>query len=123
MTDDAPAPAQGLTEVLARRFLTTDAARAEKVARWHARGRRTARENLADLVDPGSFVEYGRFVTAAQEGRRPLADLVVEAPADGIIGGTATIDGRRARCCRTTTSSWPARRGCGGTASPTGSSS
>lgn len=91
MTEDAPA--QGLTEVLARRFLTTDGARVEKVARWHAKGRRTARENIADLVDPGSFVEYGRFVTAAQESRRPLAELVVEAPADGIIGGTATIDG------------------------------
>jgi acetyl-CoA carboxylase carboxyltransferase component len=87
-------PAEGLTEVLARRFLTTDGARPEKVAKWHARGRRTARENIADLVDPGSFVEYGRFVTAAQEGRRPLAELVVEAPADGIIGGTATVDGR-----------------------------
>ena len=92
MTDDAPA--QGLPEVLARRFLTTDDARPEKVARWHAKGRRTARENIADLVDPGSFVEYGRFVTAAQEQRRPLAELVVEAPADGIIGGTATVDGR-----------------------------
>lgn len=86
-------PADGLTEVLARRFLTTDAARPEKVERWHARGRRTARENIADLVDAGSFVEYGRFVTAAQESRRELADLVVESPADGIIGGTATIDG------------------------------
>ncbi len=96
MTDDAPEPtlASGLTELLARRFLTTDEARGEKVARWHARGRRTARENIADLVDAGSFVEYGRFVTAAQEQRRPLAELVVEAPADGIIGGTATIDGR-----------------------------
>lgn len=92
MTDDAPAT--GLTELLARRFLTTDEARGEKVARWHARGRRTARENIADLVDAGSFVEYGRFVTAAQEQRRPLAELVVEAPADGIIGGTATVDGR-----------------------------
>ena len=86
-------PAEGLTEVLARRFLTTDAARPEKVGRWHDRGRRTARENIADLVDAGSFVEYGRFVTAAQESRRELADLVVESPADGIIGGTATIDG------------------------------
>lgn len=87
------APAEGLTEVLARRFLTTDAARPEKVAGWHARGRRTARENIADLVDAGSFVEYGRFVTPAQEQRRPLVDLVVEAPADGIIGGTATVSG------------------------------
>lgn len=86
--------AQGLEEVLARGFLTTDAARPEAVARWHGKGRRTARENVSDLVDEGSFVEYGRFVTAAQEQRRPLADLVVEAPADGLIGGTATVGGR-----------------------------
>lgn len=92
MVDQEP-PARGLDEVMARRFLTTDAARPEKVATWHARGRRTARENIADLVDPGSFVEYGRFVTAAQEQRRELADLVVDAPADGIIGGTATVLG------------------------------
>ncbi|MFE7224538.1 acyl-CoA carboxylase subunit beta [Nocardioides sp. NPDC057577] len=92
MTDDTPAT--GLTELHARRFLTTDAARAEKVARWHAKGRRTARENIADLIDPGSFVEYGRFITAAQEQRRDLADLVVETPADGIIGGTATVGGK-----------------------------
>lgn len=68
VTDDAPAT--GLAELPARRFLTTDAARADKVARWHAKGRRTARENITDLVDPGSFVEYGRFITAAQEQRR-----------------------------------------------------
>lgn len=93
MTSETP-PASGLTELLARRFLTTDEARPEKVERWHAKGRRTARENVADLVDAGSFVEYGRFVTAAQEQRREVADLVVETPADGIIGGTATVDGR-----------------------------
>lgn len=91
MTDDAPA--EGLTELLARRYLTTDAARGEKVDRWHAKGRRTARENIADLVDPGSLIEYGRFVTAAQEQRRPLADLIIQTPADGIIGGTASVDG------------------------------
>lgn len=91
MTDDVPV--QGLNEVLARRYLTGDEARADKVAKRHAQGRRTARENIADLVDDGSFIEYGRFVTPAQEQRRPLADLVVEAPADGIIGGTATVDG------------------------------
>ncbi|KAA1417091.1 biotin carboxylase [Nocardioides humilatus] len=86
--------ADGLIEVLARRFLTTDEARPEKVERWHARGRRTARENLADLVDAGSFVEYGRFLTAAQEQRRDLADLVLQTPADGIVGGTAEVDGQ-----------------------------
>lgn len=89
---DQPA-ATGLEEVLARRFLTTDAARPEKVGSWHAHGRRTARENLTDLVDEGSFVEYGRFVTPAQEQVRDLAELVTEAPADGIIGGTASIGG------------------------------
>jgi acetyl-CoA carboxylase carboxyltransferase component len=94
VTDEPQDPATGLTELLARRFLTTDAARPEKVERWHAKGRRTARENIADLVDEGSFVEYGRFVTPAQESRRPLAELVVEAPADGIVGGTATVGGR-----------------------------
>ncbi|MGH3350747.1 MAG: acyl-CoA carboxylase subunit beta [Nocardioides sp.] len=92
MTDDTPAT--GLPELRARRFLTTDAARPDKVARWHAKGRRTARENIADLVDPGSFVEYGRYITAAQEHRRDLAELVVETPADGIVGGTATIGGK-----------------------------
>ncbi len=91
---DEDPPATGLEELLARRFLTTDGARPEKVERWHARGRRTARENIADLVDPGSFVEYGRFVTAAQEQRRHLADLVVEAPADGLVAGTARVAGR-----------------------------
>src|SRR5436305_1636154 len=93
MPHDEEPPAEGLTEVLARRFLTTDAARSEKIAAWHAKGRRTARENIADLVDDGSFVEYGRFVTPAQEGRRAALDLVIEGPADGIIGGTATVDG------------------------------
>lgn len=85
--------ATGIQELYARRFLTTDEARAEKVARWHDQGRRTARENIADLVDPGSFLEYGRFVTPAQEKLRELADLVVQAPADGLVGGTATVNG------------------------------
>ncbi len=91
---DDGTPSKGLPELLARRFLTTDAARPDKVADWHARGRRTARENLADLVDPGSFVEYGRFITPAQEQRKELADLVVEGPADGLVAGTARVAGR-----------------------------
>ena len=86
-------PVEGLAEVVARRYLTSDAARPEKVEAWHAKGRRTARENIADLVDEGSFIEYGRFVTPAQEARRAALDLVVTAPADGIVGGTATVDG------------------------------
>jgi methylmalonyl-CoA carboxyltransferase 12S subunit len=91
-----------LAEVLARRAQTEDAARPDAVARRHDSGGRTARENLADLVDPGSFVEYGRFAHAAQRGRRELADLIARTPADGLIAGTARVNGElfgeRAAC-------------------------
>src|SRR4051794_14054003 len=83
-----------LTELQARRALTEDEARPDAVERRHAAGGRTARENVADLVDPGSFVEYGRFAIAAQRGRRPVEDLIARTPADGMIGGTARVNGR-----------------------------
>jgi acetyl-CoA carboxylase carboxyltransferase component len=76
-----------------RRALTEDAARPDAVARRHAGGGRTARENVDDLVDAGSFVEYGRFAIAAQRHRRDLADLIARTPADGLIAGTARING------------------------------
>ncbi|HEX6780677.1 MAG TPA: carboxyl transferase domain-containing protein [Solirubrobacterales bacterium] len=82
-----------LTELRERRALTEDAARTDAVSKRHAAGGRTARENLADLVDPGSFVEYGRFAIAAQRGRRELDDLIARTPADGLIGGTARVNG------------------------------
>ncbi len=72
---------------------TQDAARPDAVARRHAAGGRTARENLADLVDPGSFTEYGRLAIAAQRLRREVQELIERTPADGLLGGTATIDG------------------------------
>ncbi|ULE34767.1 acyl-CoA carboxylase subunit beta [Mycobacterium sp. IDR2000157661] len=80
-------------ELLRRRALTEDAARPDAVARRHAADGRTARENIADLVDEGSFVEYGRFAIAAQRHRRDLADLIARTPADGLVAGTARIDG------------------------------
>ena len=83
-----------LEELRRRAGLTEDAARPEAVEKRHARGGRTARENVADLVDPGSWVEYGRFAVAAQRGRRELDDLIANTPADGLIGGTARVDGR-----------------------------
>jgi methylmalonyl-CoA carboxyltransferase 12S subunit len=81
-------------ELIRRRALTEDAARPDAVERRHDRGGRTARENLADLVDPGSFVEYGRFAVAAQRQRRDLDDLIARTPADGLIAGTARIAGQ-----------------------------
>ena len=62
--------------------------------RRHAAGRRTARENIADLVDPGSFTEYGALVIAAQRRRRTLDDLIARTPADGLVLGTARVGGR-----------------------------
>ena len=129
---DAPAGDErpDLTELLARRALTEDAARPEAVERRHAAGGRTARENLADLVDGGSFVEYGRYAIAAQRGRRELDDLIARTPADGFIGGTATVNAAStsasapaARSSPTTTRCWPGPRGCSATARRTASSS
>ena len=84
---------EDLAELRRRRELTEDAARPEAVQRRHEAGGRTARENLADLVDPGSFVEYGRFAIAAQRQRRELDELIRRTPADGLIAGTARING------------------------------
>src|SRR5581483_7199709 len=80
-------------DLLRRRSLTEDSARPEPVEQRHASGGRTARENIADLVDPGSFVEYGRFAIAAQRQRRELDDLIKRTPADGLVAGTAHVNG------------------------------
>ena len=76
-----------------RRRLTTDEARPQAVDKRRARGQRTARENIADLVDPGSFQEIGAFAVAAQRARRSADDLMVNTPADGLVGGLATVNG------------------------------
>jgi acetyl/propionyl-CoA carboxylase alpha subunit len=80
-----------LDEVAHRHLLTRDEGREAAVAKRHARGRRTARENIADLVDPGSFVEYGALAIAAQRSRRSEEDLIANTPADGLVAGLATI--------------------------------
>ena len=75
-----------------RRFLTTDEARPDAVARRAEKGNRTARANIADLVDDGSFIEYGSFAIAAQRRRRELDDLIRNTPGDGLVGGLATVN-------------------------------
>ena len=86
-------PSDRFDELLARRAATEDAARPDAVRRRHGAGGRTARENVADLVDRGSFIEYGRLAIAAQRGRRELGELIERTPADGLVAGTARIDG------------------------------
>ena len=80
-----------LTRLLERRARLMDDARPGAVAKRHARGQRTARENIADLVDEGSFVEYGGFAVAAQRARRTEEDLIANTPADGIITGIGRV--------------------------------
>ena len=75
---------------------TGDTMREEAAARRHAKGYRTARENLADLIDADSFIEYGQLAVAAQRNRRDYEDLQVNTPADGVITGVGTINGQRA---------------------------
>ncbi|MBK5231989.1 MAG: biotin carboxylase [Thermoleophilia bacterium] len=84
---------EDLAELNRRRDLTEDAARPDAVEKRHGLGGRTARENLDDLIDEGTFVEYGRYAVAAQRGRREMQDLIERTPGDGIIGGTARING------------------------------
>ncbi len=86
---------QDLRAVLARHAGGLDDARTEAVARRHSTGKRTARENLADLVDDGTFVEYGPLLFAAQERRRSREELIERTPADGLVGGIGEVDGRR----------------------------
>ncbi len=81
-----------LQRVRARDALLQDSARPQAVAKRHAQGGRTARENIADLLDPGSFSEYGGYAIAAQATRRTLDDLVRNTPADGMVTGIGTIN-------------------------------
>jgi methylmalonyl-CoA carboxyltransferase 12S subunit len=83
-----------LIELQRRRELTEDSARGEAVAKRHDRGGRTARENVADLIDEGSWVEYGRYAVAQQAQRRSREDLIANTPADGLVAGTATVEGQ-----------------------------
>jgi acetyl-CoA carboxylase carboxyltransferase component len=84
-----------LAAVRERHEIGLDAARPDAVARRRERGRRTARENLAELLDDGSFVEYGPLLIAAQEQRRSREDLIERTPADGLVGGVGEIAGSR----------------------------
>ncbi len=80
-----------LAEVIERHDRLTDVRRPEAVAKRRKTGQRTARENLADLLDEGSFIEYGAMALAAQRGRRKLHELMELSPADGLIAGIGTV--------------------------------
>ena len=70
-----------------------DENRPEAVAKRRKTGQRTARENIADLVDDGTLVEYGALVIAAQRRRRSIEDLIQRTPADGMVAGIGRVNG------------------------------
>ncbi|MCX4830831.1 ATP-grasp domain-containing protein [Streptomyces sp. NBC_01016] len=90
---DLDAVRPDLAQVVARHAFGLDENRPEAVAKRHATGLRTARENIEDLCDPGTFTEYGALAVAAQRRRRQLDDLIRSTPADGMVTGTGRIGG------------------------------
>ncbi len=93
--DSAPAGERAdLSRLRQRQASTLDAARPEAVAKRHAQGLRTARENVTDLCDADSFAEYGALAVAAQRSRRSEQDLIQNTPADGMVTGIGQVHGR-----------------------------
>jgi acetyl-CoA carboxylase carboxyltransferase component len=83
-----------LAESIERHRLGLDEARPDLVERRRRTGHRTTRENVDDLCDDGTFVEYGALAVAAQRRRRSFDDLLVRTPADGLVSGVGKVDGR-----------------------------
>jgi acetyl-CoA carboxylase carboxyltransferase component len=94
-TADLDAVRSDLAAVRTRHELGLDQARPEAVDRRRKTGQRTTRENVDDLCDPGSFVEYGPLAIAAQRRRRPVEDLIRRTPADGLVAGIGAVNGHR----------------------------
>ena len=65
---------------------------AERVKAQHAKGKLTARERLALLLDEGSFVELDMFV---QHRCRDFGMEKARIPGDGVVTGHGRIDGRK----------------------------
>ena len=82
-----------LAEVIERHSFGLDELRPKEVARRHENNQRTARENIEDLCDQGSFIEYGALALAAQRQRRSVDDLIRKTPADGLVAGIGSING------------------------------
>ncbi|MCD6586538.1 MAG: ATP-grasp domain-containing protein [Desulfobacteraceae bacterium] len=92
-----------LEAAIERHRIGQDEARPDAVEKRRKTAQRTARENIADLVDPNSFIEYGALAVAAQRRRKSLDDLIKKSPADGLITGIGSVnaelfDADRSRC-------------------------
>ncbi|MEC7924303.1 MAG: carboxyl transferase domain-containing protein [Actinomycetota bacterium] len=83
---------EDLAEVKQRHEIGLDHKRPEALEKRRKSDQRTARENLADLLDGDSYIEYGPLVIAPQRKRRSLEDLIMNTPADGMIAGIGEVN-------------------------------
>ncbi|MEZ5557642.1 MAG: carboxyl transferase domain-containing protein [Pseudomonadales bacterium] len=81
-----------VAEVRQRHQITLDAARPDAVARRRKTQQRTARENIDDLCDPGSFVEHGQLVLTPGTGL-PREEVIRRFPTDGMVTGVGSVNG------------------------------
>ncbi|MBU0992160.1 MAG: carbamoyl-phosphate synthase large subunit [Proteobacteria bacterium] len=81
-----------LKEVEDRHDILLDAARPEAVEKRRKLGLRTARENIEDLCDEGSFIEYGGLIVAARRRTQAMEELIRKTPADGLVTGLGQVN-------------------------------
>ncbi len=81
-----------LAEAYERHSFGLDENRPEAVAKRRKTNHRTARENLSDICDPGTFVEYGSLAIAAQRRRRTVDDLMRNTAGDGMVTGIGSVN-------------------------------
>src|SRR6201996_7683152 len=93
-TGSAPDPhttAGKLADLERRRHEAVHAGSEQAVAKQHDRGKKTARERIGMLLDPGSFTEFDELA------RHRAHDFGIEATrpyGDGVVTGYGTVDGR-----------------------------
>ncbi|HOJ51311.1 MAG TPA: carboxyl transferase domain-containing protein [Syntrophales bacterium] len=82
-----------LKAVIERHSFGLDENRPEAVEKRKAKNQRTARANVGEFFDRGEYIEYGALAVAAQRGRRPIEELIMRTPADGLIAGIGSVNG------------------------------
>ncbi len=84
-----------LAEVEHFRSLAMDDGRPQRVAKRRAQGKRTARQNIEDLCDEGSFIEYGPLVTATRyrdDTAEQLEERIRHTAADAMVMGVGRVN-------------------------------
>jgi acetyl-CoA carboxylase carboxyltransferase component len=82
-----------LQEANTRHSYGLDENRETAVAKRRKTHHRTVRENIRDICDPETFIEYGSLAIAAQRRRRSVDDLMQNTPGDGMVCGIGSVNG------------------------------